>query len=70
MHSHGCAMPYFDKCPEHVDLDITEETVSKMARKLKGAAGVGGTDSETIASWLLKFGTYQCNCTIDKVAVK
>ena len=51
-------LPAFDKCPEFVDLDITEDTVSKTARQLKGAAGTGGTDSETIASWLLKFGTY------------
>ena len=35
-----------------------EEAVSKTARQLKGAAGAGETDSETIASWLLKFGTY------------
>ena len=51
----------FDTCPELVDLDFREETVSKTARQLKGAAGVEGTDSETIASWLLKFGTHrQC----------
>ena len=50
-------LPSFDKCPELVDLDKTEETVSKMAQ-LKGAAGVGGTDSETLTSWLLTFGTY------------
>ena len=29
-----------------------------MACQLKGAAGVGGTDSETTGLWLLKFGTY------------
>ena len=34
-----------------------DETVSRMARQLKGAAGIGGTDSETIPSWQLKFGT-------------
>ena len=38
---------------ELVDLVITEETVSKTARQLKGAAGAGGTDSETVASRLL-----------------
>ena len=48
----------FDKCPFFVDLDITEETVSKMARPLKDAPGLGGTDSETMVSWLLKFGNY------------
>ena len=32
--------------------------VSKTARQSKGAAGAGGTDSETIASWLLKFGMH------------
>ena len=34
---------------------------SEKARHLKGANGLGGTDSETFASWLLKFETYsQC----------
>ena len=47
------ALPAFETGPEHVDLDITEETVSKT-----GGAGAGGTDSETIVSRLLKFGTY------------
>ena len=51
-------LPDFDTCLELVDLDITEETVSKTARQLKRAAGAGGTNSETIASWLLKFGTH------------
>ena len=51
-------LPDFDTCLELVDLDITEETVSKTARQLKRAAGAGGTNSETIASWLLKFGIY------------
>ena len=32
--------------------------MSKTARQLKGDTGIRGTDSETIASWLLKFGTY------------
>ena len=32
----------FDVYPELVDLDITEETVSKTAGQLKGAAGEGG----------------------------
>ena len=57
-------LPAFDACPKLVALDITEE-------KLKGAAGAGGPYSETIASWLLKFGTPpQGNYTIGKVAVK
>ena len=51
-------LPAFDTCTELVDLDITEEMVSKTARQLKGATGAGGTDSETSASWLLKFATH------------
>ena len=47
------ALPAFETGPELVDLDITEETVSKTA-----GAGAGGTDSETIVSRQLKFGTY------------
>ena len=44
-----------------------------MARQLKGAAGVGGTDSEMLASWLLTIGTYSQrlrNAIVGKVAVK
>ena len=52
------SLPVYEECPELVDLDITGDTVLKTASKLKGAAGAGGTDSEAIASWLLKFGTY------------
>ena len=58
---HPDYLPAFDTYPELVDLDITKETVVKTARQLKGAAGAGGTDSETIASWLLKCG---CQMTI------
>jgi hypothetical protein len=49
---------YYDKCPELVDLDFTEEAVSSTARQLEGATGAGGTGAEIIALWLLKFGTY------------
>ena len=52
------SLPDLGSCPELVDLDITEEMVSKTARQLKGATGAGGTDSETSASWLLKFATH------------
>ena len=42
--------------PDFVDVDVTEETVEKVARRLSGSAGVGGTDSHALQHWLLRFG--------------
>ena len=50
-------VPSFDKCPDLIDLDIKEDGVT-MARQVEVAAKIGGIDSETIASWLLKFENY------------
>ena len=42
--------------PDFVPLDITEETVATIARRLSGGAGPGGTDSVSLQHWLLRFG--------------
>ena len=42
--------------PNLVELDITEETVEQVARRLLGSAGPGGTDSAAVQHWLLRFG--------------
>jgi hypothetical protein len=41
--------------PPFSNLDITEETVAKIATKLSGACGPGGTDGHTLKSWLLYY---------------
>ncbi len=42
--------------PDFVDVDICEETVGTVARRLSGSAGLGGTDSHALQHWLLRFG--------------
>ena len=43
--------------PDFVDVDITTDTVEKVARRLSGSAGLGGVDSHTLRHWLLQFGS-------------
>ena len=44
--------------PSHelVELDITEEVCCKVARRLRGSAGPGGSDAVAIQGWLLRYG--------------
>ena len=39
-----------------IPVDIMEESVESVARKLSGSSGPGGTDSEALQGWLVKFG--------------
>ena len=42
--------------PTFIPVYITEEAVELVAHKLSGSSGPGGTDSEVLQGWLLKFG--------------
>ena len=42
--------------PETIPIDITAETVEKIAPRLSGSAGPGGTDAKALRWWLLGFG--------------
>ena len=46
----------YPSVPEMVTLDITADTVVKVASKLSGVAGPGGIDSMALQQWLLRFG--------------
>ena len=37
---------------------ITEDMAKSVARKLSGSSGPGGTDSEDLQGWILKFGEH------------
>ena len=37
-------------------MDITEDIVEQVARRLSGSAGPGGSDAQAIQQWLLRFG--------------
>ena len=43
----------YDEVPDFVDVDITDDVVESVARKLSGSAGPGGTDSQHLQHWLL-----------------
>jgi len=49
-------MEEYETLPDHVDLDITADTVERVARRLSGSAGPGGTDASDLQHWLLRFG--------------
>jgi hypothetical protein len=50
--------------PQVVPLDITAETVEKVASHLSGAAGPSGTDAVDLSNWLLHHGAEsQLLCT-------
>ena len=42
--------------PDFGNVNITDETVEQVARKLSGSAGLGGSDTHALKHWLLKFG--------------
>jgi hypothetical protein len=46
----------YETLPDLVALDITEDTVEQVARRLSGSAGPGGTDSAAFQHWLIQFG--------------
>jgi hypothetical protein len=39
------SLPKYNQTPNFVNVDITEEAVKKVARRLSGITGLGGTDS-------------------------
>ena len=46
----------YEETPIFIPVNITEETVKLVAGKLLGSSIPGGTDSEALQGWLLKFG--------------
>ncbi len=49
-------MEDYEILPDFVDLDVTEDTVEQVARRLSGSAGPGGSDAQALQHWLLRFG--------------
>ena len=47
---------YPGRSPELTPVDITEDTVTTVAGRISGGAGLGGTDSVSLQHWLLQFG--------------
>ena len=53
----SCAtLETYEETPIFIPDDNTEEAVESVARKISGSSGPGGTDSEALQGWFLKFG--------------
>ena len=46
----------YEETPIFIPVNVTEEDVESVVRKRLGRSGPGGTDSEALQGWLLKFG--------------
>ena len=46
----------YDERPIFIPMDITEDMVATVTRKILGRSVPGGTDSEALQGWILKFG--------------
>ena len=46
----------YNETPIFIPVDITEDEVKSLTQKLWGSYGSGGTDSEALQGWILKFG--------------
>ena len=46
----------YEETPTFIPVDITEEDIESVAQKFLGSPGPGGTESEVLQEWLLKFG--------------
>ena len=53
----SCAtLEIYEDRPLFIPVNIMEESVESVARKLLGSSGPRDTDSESLQGWLLKFG--------------
>ena len=46
----------YAKIPTLIPIDVTEDVVESVTRKISGSSVPGGTDYEALHGWLLKFG--------------
>ena len=54
----------YKETPIFILVNITEEAVELVARKILGGSVPGDTDSEALQGWTLKFGDYSTRiCT-------
>ena len=53
----SCAtLKTYEETPIFIPVNTTKEAVELVARKLLGSSGPGGTESEALHGWILKFG--------------
>lgn len=49
-------LPLSDTYPELIEIEVTDENVELVTKKLSDLAGPSGIDAISISHWLLKFG--------------
>ena len=54
--NYSSTLEAYEETPVFIPVVMTEDVVESVARKLPGSAGLGGTYSETLQGWILKFG--------------
>ena len=55
------SLPIFESYPELVNIEVTEDSVDKVVRRLSGSVGPSEIDSVSMSHWLLKFGGTRIN---------
>ena len=53
---HFSTLESYEEMPIFIPVDIMDDMVKLVVRKLSGSAGIGGMDSEALQFWLQKFG--------------
>ena len=59
----------YDEMPIFIPVDIMDDVVKLVTQKLLGSLGPGGTDSEALQGWLIKFGEDIKICTSIEIFV-
>ena len=54
-------LPIFESYPELVNIEVTEDSVDKVVRRLSGSVGPSEIDSVSMSHWLLEFGGTRIN---------
>ena len=55
-HDEISSLPIFESCPELINIEVTEDSVKIVERRLSCSTGPLEIDSVSMSYWLLKFG--------------
>jgi hypothetical protein len=65
---HASNFKAYEICPELMDINMTEEVCCKVAWRLQGSIGLGGSDTTAMGQWLLRCG--EAGMELQKVSVE
>ena len=55
------SFPIFESCPELINIEVIEDSVERVARRISGSASPSGIDLLSMSHWLLKFSRASTN---------